>query len=138
MTTKQLSCRQAHWSEFLSWFNFVIQYCSGKLNSRVNALTCRSDDFPQDDQDSHHAYYQQLVIKPHNLSSALQEHLFLQPATLKPVTEQNNEEKITDQEQLQALIITAYTENSLTIEVIQALRTGTRRLKNFPLSECEL
>ena len=68
----------------------------------------------------------------------MQEHLFLQPATLKPVTEQNNEEKITDQEQLQALIITAYTENSLTIEVVQTLRTGARHLKNFPLSECEL
>ena len=68
----------------------------------------------------------------------MQEHLSLQPATLKPVTEQNNEEKITDQEQLQALIITAYTEDSLTIEVIQALCTGARRLKNFPLSECEL
>ena len=54
------------------------------------------------------------------------------------MTEQNNEEKVTDQEQLQALIITAYTEDSLTIEVVQALRTGTRRLKNFPLSECEL
>ena len=54
------------------------------------------------------------------------------------MTEQNNEEKVTDQEQLQALIITAYTENSLTIEVVQTLRTGARRLKNFPLSECEL
>ena len=54
------------------------------------------------------------------------------------MTEQNNEEKVTDQEQLQALITTAYTEDSLTIEVIQTLRTGARRLKNFPLSECEL
>ena len=54
------------------------------------------------------------------------------------MTEQNNEEKVTDQEQLQALIITAYTEDSLTIEVVQTLRTGARRLKNFPLSKCEL
>ena len=96
MTTKQLSRRQARWSEFLSRFNFAIQYCPGKLNSRADALTRRSDDFPQDDQDPRHARHQQLVIKPHNLSSALQEHLSLQPATLKPVTEQNNEEKVTD------------------------------------------
>ena len=68
----------------------------------------------------------------------MQEHLFLQFTTLKPVTKQNNEKKITDQEQLQALIITAYTENSLTIEVIQTLCTGARHLKNFPSSECEL
>ena len=100
MITKQLSRCQARWSEFLSRFNFAIQYCSGKLNSRADALTCRSDDFPQDDQDPCYARHQQLVIKPHNLSSALQEHLSLQPATLKPVTEQNNEEKVTDQEQL--------------------------------------
>ena len=71
MTTKQLSCRQAHWSEFLSQFNFVIQYCSGKLNSCADALICWSNDFPQDDQDPHHARHQQLVIKSHNLSSAL-------------------------------------------------------------------
>ena len=69
--TKQLSCCQAHWSEFLSQFNFAIQYCSGKLNSHVNALTHWSDDFSQDDQDLCHAHHQQLVIKSHNLSSAL-------------------------------------------------------------------
>ena len=47
MITKQLSCCQAHWSEFLSQFNFAIQYCSGKLNSCADALTHWSDDFPQ-------------------------------------------------------------------------------------------
>ena len=39
MITKQLSCCQAHWSEFLSQFNFVIQYHSDKLNSHADALT---------------------------------------------------------------------------------------------------
>ena len=87
MITKQMSHCKAHWSEFLSWFNFAIQYCSGKLNSCADALICWSDDFSQDNQDSHHACHQQLVIKSHNLSSVLQEHLSLQPATLKPVTE---------------------------------------------------
>ena len=77
MTTKQLSRRQARWSEFLSRFNFAIQYCSGKLNSRADALTRRSADFPQDDQDPCHAHHQQLMIKPHNLFSALKKHLFL-------------------------------------------------------------
>ena len=57
MTTKQLSRRQARWSEFLSRFNFAIQYCSGKLNSRADALTRRSADFPQDDQDPCHAHH---------------------------------------------------------------------------------
>ena len=71
MTTKQLSHCQARWSEFLSWFNFAIQYCPGKLNSWADALTRGSADFPQDDQDPHYAHHQQLVIKSHNLFSAL-------------------------------------------------------------------
>ena len=55
MTTKQLSRRQARWSEFLSRFNFAIQYRPGKLNNRADALTRRSIDFPQDDKDLWHA-----------------------------------------------------------------------------------
>ena len=57
MITKQLSCHQAHWSEFLSRFNFAIQYCSGKLNNRADALTRQSIDFPQDDKDPQHAHH---------------------------------------------------------------------------------
>ena len=138
MTTKQLSRCQACWSEFLSWFNFAIQYCSGKLNSWADALTRRSADFPQDDQDPRHAHHQQLVIKPHNLFSALKKYLSLQSVTLEPVAEERNAEKVTDQEELQELIVTVYTENSVALKVIQALQTGAQRLKQFPLSECEL
>ena len=45
MSTKQLSCRQACWSEFLSRFNFVIQYQPGKLEAKPDELTKRSRDF---------------------------------------------------------------------------------------------
>ena len=45
MIIKQLSCCQAHWSEFLSQFNFIIQYCSEKLNNCADALTHWSIDF---------------------------------------------------------------------------------------------
>ena len=85
MITKQLSCCQAHWSEFLSWFNFVIQYCPGKLNSYADALTRQSVNFPQDNKDLWHACHQQLVIKPHNLSITLKEHLSLHSAALNSV-----------------------------------------------------
>ena len=78
------------------------------------------------------------MIKPHNLSSALKKHLSLWPVTLEPVAEERNAEKVTDQEELQELIVTAYTENSVALKVIQALQTGAQRLKQFPLSECEL
>ena len=44
MFTKQLSCCQAHWSEFLSHFNYHITYCSEKAESKLNALTHHSED----------------------------------------------------------------------------------------------
>ena len=75
------------------------------------------------------------MIKPHNLSTALKEHLSLRPAALNPVL---TVEKVTDQDQLQELITTVYTEDSLAIEVVQALHTGAQCLKHFPLAECTL
>ena len=48
MSTKQLSRRQARWSEFLSRFNFVIQYRPGKLGAKPDALTRRSGDLPKE------------------------------------------------------------------------------------------
>ena len=58
MFTKQLSCHQACWSEFLSHFNYHITYCSEKAGSKLNALTCRSEDLPKekDTLDSCHQY----------------------------------------------------------------------------------
>ena len=58
MSTKQLSCRQALWSEFLSCFNYHITYCSGKAGGKPDALTRRSEDLPKerDTLDSRHQY----------------------------------------------------------------------------------
>ena len=39
ITTKKLMPRQAKWVEFLSEFNFVVTYQSGKKNDKANALT---------------------------------------------------------------------------------------------------
>jgi len=41
MTTKKLTPRQARWAEYLSQFNFEIQYRTGKSNSLADALTRR-------------------------------------------------------------------------------------------------
>ena len=38
MTTKKLTLRQVRWAEFLSEFNFVISYQSGKKNNKANTL----------------------------------------------------------------------------------------------------
>ena len=48
MTTKQLSRRQARRSEYLSCFNFVIQFWPGKLGAKPDALTRRSGDLPKE------------------------------------------------------------------------------------------
>src|SRR6266481_9371715 len=42
-TTKILTCRQAHWSEYLSGFNLVIHFRPGKLGTKHDALTRRWD-----------------------------------------------------------------------------------------------
>ena len=75
------------------------------------------------------------MIKSHNLSSALKKHLSLCSATLKSVSVAEN---ITDQEELQRLIVTAYTEDLIVIKMIQALCTDAQHLKQFSLTECSL
>lgn len=46
-TTKQLSRRQARWSERLSAYDFVIHYRPGRLGSSPDALTRRPDVYPK-------------------------------------------------------------------------------------------
>jgi hypothetical protein len=46
-TTKQLSCRQARWSEFLSNFDFTICYHPGQLGMKPDALTHCPDVYPK-------------------------------------------------------------------------------------------
>ena len=47
MTTKILNCRQARWSEFLSRFNFKINFRPGKAGGKPDALTRRSGNLPK-------------------------------------------------------------------------------------------
>ncbi len=50
MSTKQLSCHQARWSEFLSRFNYCIAYHFNKIDDKLNALTrCSEDLFKERD-----------------------------------------------------------------------------------------
>jgi transposase InsO family protein len=46
-TTKLLTRRQARWSEFLSSFNYRVFYRPGRLGGKPDALTRRSDLYPQ-------------------------------------------------------------------------------------------
>jgi hypothetical protein len=47
MTTKQLNRRQACWAEFLSEFNFKIQYRPGTQGTKPDLLTRQSQDLPK-------------------------------------------------------------------------------------------
>ena len=66
MLTKQLSCRQTWWSEFLSRFNFKIVYWSEKQEAKSDALTRRSEDLFKGGN-VHLQQQSQVVLKLHNL-----------------------------------------------------------------------
>ena len=51
MTTKKFTPRQVRWAKFLSEFNFVISYQSGKKNDKANALTRKLNKRPTKDED---------------------------------------------------------------------------------------
>lgn len=45
---KTLNRRQVRWSQFLEEFDFVIEYCPGKLGEKPDALTRHTGVYPQD------------------------------------------------------------------------------------------
>jgi len=61
-TTKQLTHHQFHWSEYLSGFNYLIQYCAGQLGTKPDALTHHKDVYPHGED----AY---ALANPHNFQS---------------------------------------------------------------------
>ncbi|KAH0615168.1 uncharacterized protein H6S33_000804 [Morchella sextelata] len=70
MTTKLLNRRQARWSEFLSRFDFVIQFRPGKQGTKPDALTRRSDDLPKEG-DERLTHQSQVILKRKNLGTKL-------------------------------------------------------------------
>ncbi|MBW0565527.1 hypothetical protein O181_105242 [Austropuccinia psidii MF-1] len=51
MSSKVLTCRQAHWAEFLSEFHFSITYCPGCLSTLLDALSHQDDVYPERGED---------------------------------------------------------------------------------------
>ncbi|MBW0504216.1 hypothetical protein O181_043931 [Austropuccinia psidii MF-1] len=47
MSSKVLTCSQAHWEEFLSEFHFSITYHPGRLATLPDALLCQDDVYPE-------------------------------------------------------------------------------------------
>ena len=56
MTTKKLTPRQVRWTEFLSEFNFVISYQSGKKNNKADTLTRKPNKRLTKDEDKQHQH----------------------------------------------------------------------------------
>jgi hypothetical protein len=113
-TTKQLSHRQARWSEYLSRFNFSITYRPGKNGEKPDALTRRSQDVSA--QDEARQARNQTLLRP-ELFSELN------------LTETNRSiTQIIDEE---------YASDKFIQEVLNLIRNGTRRSKLITLSDCE-
>lgn len=67
MSTKKLTPRQARWAEFLSEFNFVINYQSGTKNAKADALTRRPNETPIDDDDERQEHRMQVLLPPNRI-----------------------------------------------------------------------
>jgi hypothetical protein len=71
-TTKKLSRRQARWSEFLSGFDFVINYRPGRLGVKPDALTRRPDIYPKKTfQSEVNKDNNRVLIRPEQLLGAM-------------------------------------------------------------------
>ncbi len=68
MTTKSLTRRQARWAEFLSRFDFRIQYRPGTQGGKPDALTRRSGDLPNKEGDERIKHQDQVMLRPENLA----------------------------------------------------------------------
>ncbi len=85
MSTKQLSHHQAHWSEFLSRFNYHIAYHFNKIDDKLNALTCCSEDLSKkrDTFNFQYQYQHQTILKTYVLNLNIVKNLVLDIFNIK-------------------------------------------------------
>ena len=121
MSTKELNRRQARWSEFLSEFDFKVQYKPGKLNVLPDALTRRSADKPSSDQDPRAAYQFKVVLKPENLMQGQ-----LDPQKLSNVI--RLAESSTVETPISELLERAYEQDQMIIDLLASVRRNDRQL----------
>ena len=136
MTTKILNRRQARWSEFLSRFNFVITYRPGRLGTKPDALTRRSEDLPAGKEDERLRQQHQTVLKPHNLDPEIirTSNLLLAPAIL-----QDPDKTPAISEEIRSLLTRAYHKDAEVRNYIEILQSpGLHRSKHLDLSRCSV
>jgi len=85
MSIKQLSHHQARWSEFLSRFDYHIAYHLDKIDDKLNALTCCSEDLfkEKDTFNSWHQYQHQTILKTYVLDLNIVENLVFNVLNIK-------------------------------------------------------
>ncbi|KAH0607596.1 uncharacterized protein H6S33_002630 [Morchella sextelata] len=124
MSTKLLNRRQARWSEFLSHFDFVIQFRSGKQGAKPDALTRRSGDLPKEG-DERLTHQSQVVLKRKNLD-----------AKLSLFAGSFSNESAEGMSTVEELFLNAYQVDSFPNKVLAMLRNGVRYSNKISLAEC--
>ena len=117
-TTKQLSHRQARWSEYLSRFRFKITYRPGNQGGKPDALTRRSQDASA--QEDARLHRKQTLLRPDLFEEPMELHLSETDRTPAQIIEDE------------------YEDDEFIREVMKMLREGVRRSKKISLSECEI
>lgn len=126
MTKKDLNRRQARWSEFLSRFDYVIQFRPGKQGGKPDALTRRSGDLPKEG-DERLKHQSQIVLKQENLEDKNKLSLLAGSFINEPA------EKTVS---LPDLFSQAYQMDSFPGEVLLMLHTKVKHSREISLAEC--
>ena len=128
MSTKNLSRRQARWSEYLSRFDFVIKYRPGKQGQKPDSLTRRSGDLPKEG-DERLEYQFQTVLKRQNLDPEIS----VNTICLCPMHIVEDEDERSTLDLWQA----GYDSDLFKKKILTLLRSpGTQRSREISLTEC--
>ena len=137
MSSKLLNRRQARWSEYLSRFNFKISYRSGKLNNAADSLS-RAGARPKKGEDK---TMWQTVLKQDNLhiQACSLRNSVLGDDNASSAENAPSETSINDEEEsLEDQFSAACAQDKEYQQILEALRTGIRTIKGFPLAECTI
>ena len=84
MTKRQLNMQQAGWAEYLSRFQFVIRYRSGKANGLADALS-RQEGILKAQKQVRDEYRQQTILAPNRLDPEVKAEIFsMEVSSLDP------------------------------------------------------
>ena len=106
MSTKQLNRRQARWAEFLSQFDFVINYRPGKQGQKPDSLTRRSCDLPQRG-DERLEFQKQTILKAQNLSPGMADAVKIASMLVQDDADEKGKARVYENDKLAELVLAA-------------------------------